>query len=78
MFWCNSGKDINELMEAVLGFIWKTVEDMTPKANIRIFSNQKLWVDTTIRDALRIYTATYNTGVITGNIYVYRAIVHGV
>ncbi|KAK3518682.1 hypothetical protein QTP70_008165 [Hemibagrus guttatus] len=39
----------------------------------RTFPNQKLWVDKTIRDALRSCTAAYNTGLASGNMDSYKA-----
>ncbi len=40
---------------------------------IRPFSNQKPWVDRTIRDAVNHRTAAYNTGLSSGNMSKYKA-----
>lgn len=59
-----------------MGSIGKTMVDTIPKATIGIFHNQK--VDTTVRDALRTPTASYNMGFVTGNMDAYTTTVHTV
>lgn len=78
MFRRSSGGDINELTEAVEGCIEKIMEDTTPKATIRIFPNQTLWLDTNFQDALRTCTPTYNIVLIISNMDAYKATVCGV
>lgn len=78
MFQHSSGGDINELMEAVEGCIQKIIEDTTPKATIRIFPNQTLWLDTNVQDALRTCTTAYNIVLITSNMDAYKATVCGI
>ncbi len=39
---------------------------------IRTFSNQKPWVDRTIRDAVNLRTAAYNAGILSGNMSEYK------
>lgn len=41
--------------------IWKIMEDKMPQAILKMFTNQKLWVDTTIHVALWTRTTTDNT-----------------
>ncbi len=45
----------------------------TETVTIRIFSNQKPWVDRTIRDAVNHRTAAYNAGILSGNMSEYKA-----
>ena len=78
MFRFSSGGDINELTEAVVGFIGKMVEDATPIYPIRTLPNQKPWVDKTVRDSLRACTAAYNSGLATGNMSPYREATYAV
>ncbi|KAK1784140.1 hypothetical protein P4O66_021148, partial [Electrophorus voltai] len=47
-----STDDVSEFTEAVVGFIGKLVDDTIPRITIKKFSNQKPWVDRTIREAL--------------------------
>lgn len=63
----HSSNDINMFPEAVVGFIGKLADDTVHKTIIRTFSNQKPWVDKSIRDALRSHTAAYEDGLATGN-----------
>ncbi|KAK1804839.1 hypothetical protein P4O66_003678 [Electrophorus voltai] len=58
MFWCST--DVNEFTEAAVGFIGKLVDDTIPRATIKMFPNQKHWVDKTIREALNSCTPAYN------------------
>ncbi|KAK1803537.1 hypothetical protein P4O66_020952 [Electrophorus voltai] len=53
---------LNKFTEAVVGFIGKLVDDTIPRITIKKFSNQKPWVDRTIREALNSRTAAYNAG----------------
>ncbi|KAK1795647.1 hypothetical protein P4O66_001139 [Electrophorus voltai] len=64
----HSTDDVNEFMEAVVGFIGKLVDDMISRTTIKKFPNQKPCVDKTIREALNSRTAAYNAGIIIGNI----------
>ncbi len=41
--------------------------------NVLTFSNQKPWVDRTIRDAVNHRTAAYNAGLLSGNMSEYKA-----
>ncbi len=48
-------------------------EQATETVTIRTFSNQKPWVDRTIRDAVNHRTAAYNAGILSGNMSEYKA-----
>ncbi|KAK1787161.1 hypothetical protein P4O66_017536, partial [Electrophorus voltai] len=67
-----------EFTEAVVGFIGKLVDDTIPRITIKKFSNQKPWVDRTIRKALNSRTAAYNVGIISGNMDEYKSAAYGV
>ncbi|KAK1803538.1 hypothetical protein P4O66_020953 [Electrophorus voltai] len=69
---------LNKFTEAVVGFIGKLVDDTIPRITIKKFSNQKPWVDRTIREALNSRTAAYNAGIISGNMDEYKSAAYGV
>ncbi len=48
-------------------------EQATETVTIRTFSNQKPWVDRSIRVAVNHRTAAYNTGLLSGNMSEYKA-----
>ncbi|KAK1803647.1 hypothetical protein P4O66_020754, partial [Electrophorus voltai] len=73
-----STDDVSEFTEAVVGFIEKLVDDTIPRITIKKFSNQKPWVDRTIREALNSRTAAYNAGIISGNMDEYKSAAYGV
>ncbi|KAK1802485.1 hypothetical protein P4O66_022156, partial [Electrophorus voltai] len=73
-----STDDVSEFTEAVVGFIGKLVDDTIPRITIKKFSNQKPWVDRTIREALNSRTAAYNAGIISGNMDEYKSAAYGV
>ncbi|KAK3575525.1 hypothetical protein QTP86_029289 [Hemibagrus guttatus] len=68
-----SSDDVNVIMEVVVGFIGKLVDDTVHKTIIRKFPNQKPWVDKTVHDALRSHSAVYNSGLASGNMDEYKA-----
>ncbi|KAK1784286.1 hypothetical protein P4O66_003702 [Electrophorus voltai] len=71
--------DVSEFTEAVVGFIGKLVDDTIPRITIKKFSNQKPWVDRTIREALNSRTAAYNAGIISGGKWgEYKSAAYGV
>ncbi|KAK3547213.1 hypothetical protein QTP86_017580, partial [Hemibagrus guttatus] len=74
----HSSDDINMFMEAVVGFIGKLADDTVQKTIIRMFPNQKLWVDKTICDALRSCDAAYNVGLASGDMDSYKAVSYNV
>ncbi|XP_051554708.1 uncharacterized protein LOC127441387 [Myxocyprinus asiaticus] len=71
MFRCSSD-NINVFTEAVVGLIGKLVDDTVCKTTIRMFPNQKPWVDKSIRDTLSSRTAAYKVGLATGNMDNYK------
>ncbi len=48
-------------------------EQATEMVTIRTFSNQKPWLDRSIRDAVNHRTASYNAGLLSGNMSEYKA-----
>ncbi len=61
-----SSSDVSELTDVALSFVNTLIEQATETLTIRTFSNQKPWVDRTIRDAVNHRTAAYNTGLLSG------------
>ncbi len=51
MFWANSS-DVSEFTDVALSFVNMLTEQVTETVTIRTFSNQKPWVDRTIRDVV--------------------------
>lgn len=68
-----SSDNINVFTEVVLGFIEKVTNDYVTKHTVKMFPNQKPWVDKNIRDALKTRTTAYNTALATGNKEEYKA-----
>ncbi len=68
-----SSSDVNEFTDVALSFINTLTEQATETVTIRTFSNQKPWVDRTIRDAVNHRTAAYNAGILSGNMSEYKA-----
>ncbi len=62
-----SSSDISEFTDAALSFVNTLTKQATETVTIRTFSNQKQWVDRTIRDAVNHHTAAYNAGLLSGN-----------
>ncbi len=69
-----SSSDTSEFMDVALSFVNTLTEQATETVTIRIFSNQKLWVDRTIRDVVNHRTAAYNAGILSGNMSEYKAL----
>lgn len=63
--YCRTYSYVNMFTEVALGFICKLVDDSVPSVTVNKY--QKLWVDKTIHDVLKICTATYNSTVASGN-----------
>ncbi len=72
MFWANSS-DVSEFTDVALSFVNMLTEQVTETVTIRTFSNQKPWVDRTIRDVVNHRTAAYNAGLLSGNMSEYKA-----
>lgn len=58
MFWRSVCQSVQE---AVMSFIEKLGDDTASKITIRMFPNQKLWVDKIIHNPVRAHSAAYNT-----------------
>ncbi len=67
-----SSSDVNEFTDVELSFVNTLTEQATDTVTIRTFSNQKPWVHRTIRDAVNHRTATYNAGLLSGNMSEYK------
>ncbi len=72
-----SSSDVSEFTEVALRFVNTLTEQATETVTIRTFSNQKPWVDRTIRDAVnhRTTTVAYNAGLLSGNMSWVQSIV---
>ncbi len=68
-----SSSDVSEFTEVALSFINTLTEQATETVTIKTFSNQKPWVDRTIRDAVNHRTAAYNAGILSGNMSEYKS-----
>ncbi len=62
-----------QFTDVALSFVNMLTEQATETVTIRGFSNQKPWVDRTIRDAVNHRTAAYNAGILSGNMSEYKA-----
>jgi len=70
-----SSSDISEFTDVALGIVNMLFEQATETVTIRTFSNQKPWVDRSIRDAVNNRTAAYNAGLLSGNMKRVQSIV---
>ncbi len=68
-----SSSDVSEFTDVALSFVNTLTEQATETVTIRTFSNQKPWVDRSIRDAVNHRTAAYNAGLLSGNMSKYKA-----
>ncbi len=59
-----SSSDVSEFTDVALSFVNTLNEQATETVTIRNFSNQKPWVDRTIRVAVNQCTAAYNAGLL--------------
>ncbi len=55
-----SSSDISKFTDVALSFVNTLTKQATETVTIRTFSNQKPWVDRTIRDAVNQRIAAYN------------------
>ncbi len=69
-----SSSDVSEFTEVALCFVNTLTKQATETVTIRTFSNQKPWVDRSIRDAVNHCTAAYNAGLSSGNMSEYKAL----
>ncbi len=68
-----SSSDVSEFTDVALSFVNTLTEQATETVTIRTFTNQKPWVDRSIRDAVNHRTAAYNAGLLSGNMSEYKA-----
>ncbi len=68
-----SSADVSEFTDVALSFVYMLIDQATETVTIRTFSNQKPWVDRTIRAAVNQRTAAYNAGLLSGNMSEYKA-----
>ncbi len=68
-----SSSDVSKFTEVALSFVNTLTEQATETVTIKTLSNQKPWVDRTIRDAVNHRTAAYNAGILSGNMSEYKA-----
>ncbi len=69
-----SSSDVSEFTDVALSFVNTLTEQATETITVRIFPNQKPWVDRPIRDAVNKRTAAYNAGLLSGNMSEYKAL----
>ncbi len=67
-----SSADVSEFTDVAVSFINTLTDQATKTLTIRTFSNQKPWVDRSIRDAVNHRTAAYNAGLLSGNMSGYK------
>ena len=72
MFRGASENNIDVYADSVSEFIRKCIGDVVPMVNIKIFPNQKPWIDGSIRAKLKARTTAFNHGKVTGNITEYK------
>ncbi len=69
-----SSSDVSEFTDVALSFVNMLTEQATETVTIRTFSNQKPWMDRTIRDAVNHRTAAYNACILSGNMSEYKSL----
>lgn len=74
---CLTSTDVSKFMEVVVSYISLLTDTIILTVQIKIFPNQKPWVDETVRSALRARTTTYNAGLISGDMLEYKAVAYG-
>ncbi len=62
MFRAASDDDIEEYSDSVTCFIRKCIEDVIPTKTIRIYPNQKPWINSDVRAALSARTSAFKSG----------------
>ncbi len=67
-----SSSDVSEFTDVAVSFVNTLTEQATETVTIRTFTNQKPWVDRSIRDAVNHRTAAYNAGLLSGNMSEYK------
>ncbi len=69
-----SSADVSEFTDVAVSFINTLTDQATETVTIRTFSNQKPWVDRTIRAEVNHRTAAYNTDLLSGNMIEYKTL----
>ncbi len=72
MFWA-SLSDVSEFTDVGLSIVNTLTEQATETVTIRVFSNQKPWMDRTIHAAVNQPTAAYNAGLLSVNMSEFKA-----
>ncbi len=67
-----SSSDVSEFTDVAFSFVNTLTAQATETVTIRTFSNQKPWVDRSIRDAVNHRSAAYNAGLLSGNMSEYK------
>ncbi len=62
MFRAASDDDIEAYSDTVTCFIRKCIEDVVPTKTIRIYPNQKPWINSDVRSALSAWTSAFKSG----------------
>ncbi len=62
MFRAASDDDIEAYSDSVTCFIRKCIDDVVPTETIRIYPNQKLWINSDVRSALSARTSAFKSG----------------
>ncbi len=62
MFRAASDDDIEAYSDSVTCFIRKCIEDVVLTKTIRIYPNQKLWINSDVRSALSARTSAFKSG----------------
>ena len=67
-----SSDNINEFTDVVISFISQLTDEIIPKVIVKVYPNQKPWVDRSIREALNAQTSAYNNGLSSGDMTSYK------
>ncbi len=62
MFRAASDDDIEAYSDTVTCFIRKCIDDVVPTKTIRIYPNQKPWINSDVRSALSARTSAFKSG----------------
>ncbi len=62
MFWAASDDDIEVYSDTVMCFIRKCIENVVLTKTIRIYPNQKPWINSDVRVALSARTSAFKSG----------------
>ncbi len=62
LFLAASDDDIEAYSDSATSFISKCIEDVVPTKIIRIYPNQKPWINSDVRSALSAWTSAFKSG----------------